>query len=61
MTPTETKFMNHIKACAKDWKWTRSEVLASAHRYAEIDPDELSRLPELLEEEMAKQEKGRKG
>ena len=46
--------MAHIKANARAWRWTRAEVLSSAEQYAQLDPHQLSRLPELLQAEIDK-------
>lgn len=59
MTEVERKYLTHLWKCLK-W-FGREETMVCARRFAVTDPYQLSRLPELLEAEMAKQEKGKKG
>lgn len=54
MTQAEETYVVHIKDNARAWRWTRDEILASAAMYAEIDPHQLSRLPDLLQAEIDK-------
>ncbi|HVR51903.1 MAG TPA: hypothetical protein VMS38_19360 [Pseudorhodoferax sp.] len=54
MTEAEATYMAHIKDNARAWRWTRSEVLASAEHYARLDPYQLARLPQLLQAEIDK-------
>lgn len=52
MTPVEDTYVHHLKTNASAWRWTASEVMESARMYAELDPYQLSRLPELMQAEI---------
>lgn len=54
MTDIERKYMEHLWKCLK-W-FGRDQVMFSARRFAETDPYQLSRLPELLAAELKKHE-----
>lgn len=54
MTEVERKFMEHLWRLRK-WV-SREELMFSARRFAETDPYQLSRLPELLAAELKKHE-----
>lgn len=54
MTEAERIEVEHIKANAKEWRWTVADILACARHHASIDPHQLSRLPQLLQEEIDK-------
>jgi hypothetical protein len=52
VTPTESRYVTHIRECARAWRWTAAEILASAEHYAEIDRHNLGRLPQLMRAEI---------
>lgn len=54
MTPSEERYVSHIKTNARAWRWTRDEILANAQLHASLDPYQLSRLPELMAAEINK-------
>jgi hypothetical protein len=54
MTEAEQAAMDHLKANAKAWRWTRAEILESARHHASLNPFDLRRLPELMQAEFDK-------
>lgn len=60
MTLVERVFVAHIVDCAKVFRWTSPEILASAQLHASLDPYQLSRLPDLLQAEIDKHRATRK-
>lgn len=54
MTEAERIEVEHIKANAEKWRWTTADILACARHHASIDEYQLSRLPQLLQEEIDK-------
>ncbi len=57
MTTAEQISMDHIKANAKAWRWTRAEILESARLHASQDPYQLARLPALMQAEIDRAKK----
>lgn len=60
MTEAERIAVKHIVANAKEWRWTTAEILECGRYHATIDPHQLSRLPQLLQEEIDKHKATRK-
>jgi hypothetical protein len=54
MTEAERIEVEHIKANASAWRWTATEILECARHHASLDSHQLSRLPDLLQEEINK-------
>lgn len=52
MTEAERKYLTHLWRCLK-W-FGETETMACAQRFAKTDPYQLSRLPQLLQEEIDK-------